>query len=391
MISCQFICCILIIEIHNNLVMKLHVVQAEYGDCLILESNTGKNSTTVLIDGGPYQTFEKHLKPTLQKLPIKGKLDLVVLSHIDNDHIIGLLDLLEEIKDQRENGTKELVKISKLWHNSFNDLFQTNEDPNKLVKNSFLTLNFRSKEEQKKTESIIASIIMKGFQQAGDLTSLIKSLKIPINPEFEKMILVEDVPKTVKFNDITFRILGPTKKNLDKLRKEWKDWLNKKKLNQNLEFGLLQILDKSIPNLSSIMLLVEAKKRQILLTGDGLSDDIIKILSRDGMLDKQGKYHVDILKVSHHGSDRNVSREFFNTVNADYYVISANGRDDNPSVDTLKWIIESGDKSKRSKKIVFTNNTPNIVKILKEYDQKKYNYECIFLKSSADFLTLNFR
>ena len=130
--------------------IKLHVVQAEYGDSLILESGVGKNSTTILIDGGPYQTFEKHLKPTLQKLPIEGKLDLVVLSHIDNDHIIGLLDLLEEIKTQREEGTKELVKISKLWHNSFNDLLQTDEDPNKFLKNFFLTMNFRSKEEQKK-------------------------------------------------------------------------------------------------------------------------------------------------------------------------------------------------------------------------------------------------
>jgi beta-lactamase superfamily II metal-dependent hydrolase len=79
--------------------MKLHVVQAEYGDRLILESGVGKNSTTVLIDGGPYQAFEKHLKPTLQRLPLNSKLDLVVLSHIDNDHIIGLVDLLEEIKE----------------------------------------------------------------------------------------------------------------------------------------------------------------------------------------------------------------------------------------------------------------------------------------------------
>jgi beta-lactamase superfamily II metal-dependent hydrolase len=105
-------------------VIKLHVVQAEYGDCFILESKEGKESTTVLVDGGPYQTFEIHLKPTLQKLPLDGKLDLVVLSHIDNDHIIGLLDLLDEIKSQREKGIKELVKVYELWHNSFNDLLQ---------------------------------------------------------------------------------------------------------------------------------------------------------------------------------------------------------------------------------------------------------------------------
>jgi beta-lactamase superfamily II metal-dependent hydrolase len=369
--------------------IKLHVVQAEYGDSLILESGVGKNLTTILIDGGPYQTFEKHLKPTLQKLPIEGQLDLVVLSHIDNDHIIGLLDLLEEIKTQREEGTKELVKISKLWHNSFNDLLQTDEDPNKFLKNFFLTMNFRSMEEQKKVESSIMSIIMKGFSQATDLILLANSLKIPLNPEFDKLVLIEDIPKSIKFKDITLRILGPTKKNLEKLREEWKNWLDKRKLNVNLEFELLQILDKSIPNLSSIMFLVEDKNTKILFTGDGSGDDIIKVLTRNTMLDKQGKFHVDILKVPHHGSDRNVSPEFFNTVIADYYVISANGRDDNPSVDTLKWIIESRNKRKKSKKIVFTNNTPNIVKILKEYDQKKYVYECIFLEGKQDFLTLS--
>ena len=366
-------------------------MQAEYGDCFILESNHGNEKVTVLIDGGPHQTFEKHLKPTLQKLPIKSKLDLVVLSHIDNDHIIGLLDLFEIIKGQRENGRNELVRISKLWHNSFNDLFQTDVDANKSLKNSLLTLNFSSKEEQQKTEGIIASIIMKGFQQATDLISLAKSLKIAINPEFDKLVLIEDVPKIVKFKDITFRILGPSKKNLDKLRKEWQNWLNKKKSKLNLEFGLLQILDKSIPNLSSMMFIVESKKRKILFTGDGSGDEIINILSRDGMLDEQGKYHVDILKVPHHGSDRNISPDFFHTINADYYVISANGRDDNPSLDTLKWIIESGNKPKKSKKIVLTNTTPNIIKLLEEYDQKKYNYECIFLKSSENFLTLNLR
>lgn len=104
--------------------IKLHVVQAEYGDCFILESKSGNDSVNVLIDGGPYQTFEKHLKPTLQKLPLNGKLDLVVLSHIDNDHIIGLIDLLEELKTEREKGEKELIKVGKLWHNSFNDIFE---------------------------------------------------------------------------------------------------------------------------------------------------------------------------------------------------------------------------------------------------------------------------
>jgi len=367
--------------------MKLHVIQAEYGDCLLLTSENGKNTTTVLIDGGPYQTFEKHLKPTLQKLPKNGKLDLVVLSHIDNDHIIGLVDLFEQIKDEREHRSKELVKIAKLWHNSFNDLLQIDEDPNTFFKNSFLSLNFASEDEKKKMENSITSIIMTGFQQAADLSSLAKSLKVPVNPEFDKLILTDNSPKIIKLNDITFHILGPSEKNLEKLRKEWRNWRNKKK-DHRLVLDLFQILDESVPNLSSIMLLAESNNKKILFTGDGSSDDVITALSKDSRLDNQGKIHVDILKVPHHGSDRNVSPDFFNKVTADYYVISANGRDDNPSFDTLKWIIEGG-KTKKSKTIVFTNRTPNIVKILKQYDQKKYDYRCIFLEGKEDFLTLN--
>ena len=86
-------CLTLILELQNNFVIKLHVVQAEFGDCFILESKSSNESTTMLIDGGPYQTFKNHLKPTIQKLLLNGKIDLMVLSHIDNDHIIGLLDL----------------------------------------------------------------------------------------------------------------------------------------------------------------------------------------------------------------------------------------------------------------------------------------------------------
>ena len=97
------------------------------------------------------------------------------------------------------------------------------------------------------------------------------------------------------------------------------------------------------------------------------------------MLDKNGKFFVDILKVPHHGSDRNSSPEFFDTVNANYYIISANGSDDNPSLSTLKWILESGKKSSKHKKIILTNMTPNAKKVLQEYDVDEYNYRSIVL------------
>ena len=53
------------------------------------------------------------------------------------------------------------------------------------------------------------------------------------------------------------------------------------------EFGLVQILDKSVPNLASIMFLAEIKNRKILFTGDGLGQDVVDILSKNEMLDRE--------------------------------------------------------------------------------------------------------
>ena len=76
-------------------------------------------------------------------------------------------------------------------------------------------------------------------------------------------------------------------------------------------------------------------------------------------------------------------------MNARYYIISANGRDDNPSLNTLRWIIESGKTDRSPKKIILTNMIPNVKKVLKEYNQSKFNYESIVLEKKDDFLTIN--
>lgn len=362
--------------------IKLHVVQAEFGDCFILESRSGKDSTNILIDGGPYQTFEKHLKPTIQKILLNGKLDLMVLSHIDNDHIIGLLDLLAEIKNQREGRKRELVKVEKIWHNSFNDLLELHTEPKKLLGNIFSAKNMI---ESKRIKELV---VMKGFQQGTDLTKLARTLKIPINSDFDKIIVVDAKIRTIRLNNILIQLLGPPKKNVDKLREKWDKWSVKKKTTEETLIGLLELVDKSVPNLASITFLAKIKNRKILFTGDGIGNDIVDMLSKNHMLDKNGKLYVDILKVPHHGSDRNTSPEFFDTVNADYYVISANGRDDNPSPNTLKWILESGKRSSKTKKIILTNMTKNVKMVLHEYDQNKYNYECTVLASNSHSMTI---
>jgi hypothetical protein len=307
----------------------------------------------------------------------------MVLSHIDNDHIIGLIDLLNEIKNQRENGIKELVNIRRIWHNSFKNLLGLTEEPQNII-STFFRL-----QDHMKIKNISESIIMKGFQQGTDLTDLAISLNIPINQGLGKTIFVEDKVTSTRLKNINLHIFGPTKKNAEKLQKEWKDWFTKKPQGRTTELALIQILDNSVPNLSSIMFLAEMKNRKILFTGDGLGRDLIDQLSKNKMLDNNGKFYVDVLKVPHHGSERNTSLEFFKTVIAEYYVISANGRDDNPSLNTLRWIIESAKTGKSPKKIILTNMTPNVEKVLEEYNQINFNYTRIILEKNADYFTID--
>jgi hypothetical protein len=111
--------------------MRLRTFFANDGDCLLLTSDAGKN---VLVDGGHYaNTFRRCTLPSLLELPgRKQKLDLVIVTHIDADHIVGILDLLDHYKavertDARRPAALEsaydsaLPTIAALWHNSWAD------------------------------------------------------------------------------------------------------------------------------------------------------------------------------------------------------------------------------------------------------------------------------
>ena len=135
-------------------------------------------------------------------------------------------------------------------------------------------------------------------------------------------------------------------------------------------------------------LIAEADGRTILFTGDGRSDHLLDGLEAAGQLDANGALHVDVLKVPHHGSDRNATRTFFREVTADTYVISANGHPDNPDLSTLIWIVESAQQQSRDIDIVATNHTPSLQKLLEEYPQAQFTYNLEIMPSNHSFRRL---
>jgi hypothetical protein len=87
--------------------------------------------------------------------------------------------------------------------------------------------------------------------------------------------------------------------------------------------------------------MAECDGRRMLLTGDARDDHILDGLRAAGLVDDGGAFHVELLKLPHHGSIRNMRPEFFACVTADHYVISADGRFGNPETESLQLIADS--------------------------------------------------
>jgi hypothetical protein len=367
--------------------LKLHLVQAKQGDCMILEYGTQAEPKYILIDGGPATIYKTHLRGELRRIKkAKGKLDAVVLSHVDDDHVRGLLDLMAELQRQRDDGMPETISIGELWHNSYS---QTMGDE---IENRFRALV--------KDLGPLGDIMDdsdttdRNISQGDRLTKSAAALGIPINPfTLEHPICVDDAPAPITFGALRLQVVGPTHKNLEKLRKDWLAWLKaQEKRAQERDLAVAERAaikaDESVPNLSSIMLFAEAAGKTLLFTGDGRGDDLLQGLGQAGLLSPEGKLHVDVLKLPHHGSVRNVTQDFFKAVTAGTYAISANGDDGNPDLTTLAWIVEAAKEQAREIEIVVTNPTESTQQLMQAYAPDEYGYRLITMPPQAHALTL---
>lgn len=360
---------------------KVRVIQAEFGDCFILEYGTAANPRFLLVDGGPPTTFDRHLERELESIAgAGGRLDLVMLSHVDNDHIVGLLDLLARLRADEANGTPPLIATAGVWHNSFSRTIDVNG-----------ILEPRLRAVAMQAAAVQTQSTVNGIGEGNGLRLAAKALSLPLNTGFvNDLVCVDDNPQPVTFGNLTLKIVGPTRANLDELQEMWEKWLeNHEDAVASGDPFVMANSDRSIPNLSSIMVLAEADGKRLLCTGDGRSDHLLKGLGEAGLLDGNGAFHVDLLKVAHHGSDRNATRTFFRKVTADSYLISANGKDGNPDTATLIWIVEQAKEEGREVEIVVTNDTPSTEKLREEYDPAEYGYRLRVMPSQAHSMTLS--
>jgi hypothetical protein len=364
---------------------RLRVIQAEFGDSLVLEYGSAAAPRYLLIDGGPDQIYPLHLKPELDALAAAGgRLDLVVLSHVDEDHIVGLLDLFAELREQRANNGPETIAVDGVWFNQFSNTI----DPDGDIAPRFRALV--SAMHSHGQPLVNSDMSLDSIGQGHQLHVLAQTLGLAVNQSFAGGVIKTDTaPGPIVLDNLALRVVGPTDANLAKLQAEWEDWIDAH--DPAVVSGdpfLAGMTDRSIPNLSSVMLHAQADGKTMLLTGDGRGDHLLDGLKETGLGDSDGAIHVDLLKMPHHGSARNATRKFFTQVTADTYVISANGKHDNPDLATLIWLVEAAEEQGRVIDIFVTNETESTASLLANYPPDDYGYTLTAMSRDRDAMIL---
>lgn len=327
------------------MLFTLEALDAGKGDALLLHFGSVASPQLIVIDGGPAGIYRRVLKPRLEelraaragseRLPIR----MVMVSHIDDDHINGVLRMLTELDDLRADRKPLPYDVLTLWHNSFDDILGNEGD--------VLTANLEPAVTAASTGAAIpadlpihrdAALVLATVRQGRELRAKARALSIRINEGFSDLV---GVPRDANAgaleveDGLSFAVIAPSRQRVDELREEWDTQIKKLGVARQAAF-----VDDSVFNLASIVTLATAGGKTMLLTGDARGDDILEGLQTAGRLDNGG-CHVDLLKIPHHGSDRNVSTEFFQQVTADHYVVSANGQNGNPDVAMLQMLSEA--------------------------------------------------
>lgn len=101
-------------------IFHMHVLAADHGDCLWIEYGDAAAPARILVDAGTPGTF-KRLGPKLAKVRgSKPSHELLLVTHIDADHIGGSLKVLEnpeisaQFKEVWFNGRKHLDQAKQL-------------------------------------------------------------------------------------------------------------------------------------------------------------------------------------------------------------------------------------------------------------------------------------
>lgn len=292
----------------------IEMLPASNGDCLWIEYGSPGKTRRVLIDGG--------VSPTCQSIvqragTAKCEFELLVVSHVDADHIEGIVKLLANLPPN--------IRFKEIWFNGWKHL---PAPPRSRL----------------------------GGPQGEMLTYLIEASKIAWNGRFGgNAVATSDAgPLPVhNFSGLDLTVLSPGMEELRRLRPKWKKECEDAGLIPGSKRAAKQALlasaklrprrlgtrlpdlrrlasapfkhDTGVANGSSIALLAEFEGKRVLLCADAfprvLETSIDRLVQERGLQ----RLQLDACKVSHHGSEFNTSSGLLEKIRCARFLFSTNG------------------------------------------------------------------
>jgi hypothetical protein len=336
------------------MMLKLQMLPAACGDCLWLEyGNTPPAMRVIIIDGGLRDTagtLSERINAACRERGVETlDVELLVVTHIDNDHILGIVELLKSaptslrVKDVWFNGRPQLMRLpapsvqSKTRGSRPADLMGGSDAPTD-EDESFGDL-----------AGLPSPSDLLGRQQGDELSKLLSTGGLPWNQHLpwqgDAVMIPEigDLPVVTLEGGLRLTLLGPTLTRLYKLCEGWSDVLggiDEPAVPTVPPADLLgrrdawppgwkdgERSDPSVANGSSIMLLAEFDGHALLLAGDGHANDLAAALERLSSTRNAASVPLPLaaFKLAHHGSEKNLTRAVLEKVDCDRYLISTDG------------------------------------------------------------------
>lgn len=347
--------------------LKIKMYPAGNGDSFLICTDT----TNILIDGGYASSFMQQIEHDLKELNSANQsLELVIITHIDSDHIGGIIKFLSL------NGTStqpSIIPINNIWHNSLRSITTPLEKPLDFEKNRSLLNSINDRGHPKTKSDTDSSAEKISAQQGSTLAKLIHSGGYCWNNGDGTTSISTENLESFPITGGMIRVLSPSQDSLKSLLNEWEKQLKKygfkgsissgELIDDAFEFMLEHIVDHqgkspkpisattrkplneiykpddSPTNKSSIATIIELNGIRILMLADAWPEDIILNLQK---LKEEGHSMIfDAIKISHHGSYHNTSPELLDLIDSPIYFISSNGsKHDHPDIETLIAIVD---------------------------------------------------
>jgi beta-lactamase superfamily II metal-dependent hydrolase len=269
--------------------ISIKFFQVNCGDCIGVSIRNEDMDFNMIVDMGYAKTYHRTIKTFIDE---SSEIDLLIITHSDSDHIGGIFSYINDT---------DAIEIKEWWYNySINDLSINKEGNTQISVNQAVKLR---KHLLQKGESINTHPILSNqFYEFGSIRLDILS---PDRKSYEK-----------------FKVLVDEKDNYSqKISAKKNDY---KKSILNLKKEPFPKEDDSSSNGSSIAFLFEYFNFRIIMLADAHPAIIVNSLRNLGY-SEENPIEVNCVKLSHHGSAKNLNQELIEMIECSNYIISTDG------------------------------------------------------------------